>query len=71
MLGVLTWALSPMASQIPNVTPGSSLCPWYFGQLSWRSAQHLKCQGWKNHNFCNTYLNGAVKTPLAQRLDVN
>ena len=27
----ITWALSPPAPQVPGVTPGSPLCPWFFG----------------------------------------
>ena len=35
----ITWALSPMAPQVPSVTPGSPLCPWYCGHSSWRGVQ--------------------------------
>jgi hypothetical protein len=27
----ITWAFSPLAAQVPGVTPGSPLCPWCFG----------------------------------------
>ena len=36
----ITWALSPMAPQVPGVTPGSPLCPWCCGHSSWRGAQY-------------------------------
>ena len=36
----ITWALSPLAPQVPGVTPGSLLCPWCFGHSSWRGARH-------------------------------
>ena len=38
----ITWALSPMASQVSGVTRGSLLCPWCFGQSSWRGTRHAK-----------------------------
>ena len=36
----ITWALSPMAPQVPGVTLGSPLCPWCCGHSSWRGARH-------------------------------
>ena len=36
----ITWALSPTVPQVPGVTPGSPLCPWYFGHSSKRGARH-------------------------------
>src|SRR6202022_156725 len=36
----ITWALSPTATQVPGVTPGSPLCPWCFGHSLWRGARH-------------------------------
>ena len=36
----ITWALSPMAPQVPSVTPGSLLCPWCCGHSSKRGARH-------------------------------
>ena len=37
----ITWALSPMAPQVPGVTPESPLCPWCFGHSSWRGARQM------------------------------
>ena len=37
---MIVWALSPTALQVSGVNLGSSLCPWCFGHLSWRSTQH-------------------------------
>ena len=34
----IIWALSPMASQVLSVTPGSPLYPWCCGHSSWRGA---------------------------------
>jgi hypothetical protein len=39
----ITWAFSPPAPQVPDVTPGSPLCPWCFGHPFWRGARH---DGW-------------------------
>ena len=36
----IIWALSPTASQVPDVTLRSPLCPWCFGHSSWRGARH-------------------------------
>jgi hypothetical protein len=41
----ITWAFSPLAPQVPGVTPGSPLCPWCFGLPFWRGAQQAKCCG--------------------------
>ena len=35
-----TKALSPMAPQVPGITPGFFLCPCYCGHSSWRGARH-------------------------------
>jgi hypothetical protein len=37
----ITWSLSPMAPQVPNITPGSPLCPRCCGHSSQRGAQQL------------------------------
>jgi hypothetical protein len=36
----ITWSLSPMAPQVPGVTPGSPLRPWCWGHSLWRGARH-------------------------------
>ena len=36
----ITWVLSPMAPQVPGVTPGSPLCPWCCGHSLRRGARH-------------------------------
>ena len=36
----ITWTLSSMTPQVPGITPGSPLCPWYFGHSSWKGARH-------------------------------
>ena len=38
----ITWALSPMAPQVPGVTPGSPLCPWCCGHSSRRGARQSR-----------------------------
>ena len=43
----ITWALSPMASQVPSVIPGSLLCPWCCRHSSWRGVRQPMCHvGW-------------------------
>ena len=37
----ITWAFSPMALQVPGITLGCPLCPWFCGHSSWRGARHL------------------------------
>ena len=39
----ITLALSPMAAQVPDVTPGSPLGPWCCGHSSWRGAWQNRC----------------------------
>jgi hypothetical protein len=42
-LGPLTHIrISPMMPQVPGVTLGSPLCPWFCGHFSWRGAWQLK-----------------------------
>ena len=36
-----TWALSPISPHVPGVIPGSPLCPWYLGHISWRGVRHV------------------------------
>ena len=36
---IITWTLLPTAPQVPDVTPGSPLCPWCFKHSSWRGAR--------------------------------
>ena len=40
----ITWALSPMASQVMTITLGSPLGPWCCGHSSWRGARHIVSQ---------------------------
>ena len=47
----IIWALSPMAPQVPGVTPRSPLCPGYFGHSIQRGAQHNLLPSTKT---CNT-----------------
>ena len=37
----ITWTLSLTRPQVFGVTPGSPLCPWYFGHSLWRGVKHL------------------------------
>ena len=43
----ITWALSPMAPQVPGVTPRSPLCPWCCGHSSWKGARQLHTREWE------------------------
>ena len=47
----ITWALSPMASQVPGVTPGSPLCQWCFGHSSWRGARYFVIKESRHLNY--------------------
>ena len=49
-----SWAFLPMAPQVPGVTPGSPLCPWYLGHSLWRGVWY------PHHDHLGPFTTGAT-----------
>ena len=49
----ITWALLSKALQVPDITPGSPLCPWYCEHSIWRDARQIQTKLGEDKAFTN------------------